>query len=59
MVKAGLHLMQVSISSKIIPPGTKLLGHNLKGAKTLGTIIAYKTPPLGTEQGVKSPIPGT
>ena len=49
-------LMQVSISSKIIPPGTRLEeGKN----PPLWAIIVYKNPPLGTEQGVKSPTPGT
>ena len=38
------------------PPGTRL-----EGSKNppLGTIIVYKNLPLGTEQGVKIPIPGT
>ena len=47
----------VSISSKTIhPPGTRL-----EGSKNLppGTIIVHKNPPLGTEQEIKSPTPGT
>ena len=41
-------------------PWDKSPGHDLKGAKTLppGTIIVYKTPPLGTKQGVKGPSLG-
>ena len=49
-------IMQVSVSSKTIPPG-----HDLKGAipHPRETIIVYKNPPLGTEQRVKSPTPRT
>ena len=52
-VYAGINFIQN------YPPWDKPPGHNLKGAKTLppGTIIVYKNPPVGTEQGVKSPTP--
>ena len=39
------------------PPGTRL--QESKNPPPLGTIIVYKNAPLGTEQGVKSPTPGT
>ena len=38
------------------PPGTQLEGSKNPSP---GTIIVYKNLPLGTEKGVKSPIPGT
>ena len=50
--------MQVSISSKTMPPG-QTLRKRLEGSKTPPpeTITVYKNPPLGTEQGVKNPHP--
>ena len=55
---AGINFIQNNRPSPL--PPEKDPGHNLKEAKTLPqVIIVYKNPPLGTEQGVKSPTPGT
>ena len=51
-----MFILQVSISSKTILPQ----GPTWREQKpSPGTMIVYKNPPLGTEQGVKSPTPGT
>ena len=55
-----IQVMQVSISSKTIPPGTNPRDVTWREPKSSpGTIIVYKSPPLGTKQGVKRFTPGT
>ena len=53
-------LMQVSISSKTIPPWDKPPGHDLKGATTLppGQSLCTKTLPSGQNRESKAPPPG-
>ena len=59
--KTRATVMQLSISSKTIPPPGQTPGTRLEGGKNPppGTIIVYKNPPPGTKRGVKNPTPGT
>ena len=54
----GKMLMQLSISSKIIPPAPgQTLGTQLEGRKTVPprTIIVYKNPPPGQSKEFEDP----